>query len=169
MPPNVRAARLPPDFCQRPVPQIRHRKVFAIHGAPSFTPQSSVRPRKLPCRGKRVTPICRIGWLIAQHARRKTIITGGRPSDPGDARVESNDQRHLQRLKIILTAATSRRRISSGGRPSIAPRMGHQEPDLTYSRSSRSEGLGIARPSLALIHEQICLTVSRCCTGFASS
>jgi hypothetical protein len=45
---------------------------------------------------RRVTPIYWIGRLIAEHARRKTIIIRGRPSlpglspppDPEDARVD---------------------------------------------------------------------------------
>src|SRR6266851_1918659 len=39
--------------------------------------------RKLPCRRGGSRPICRIAWLIAEHARRKTIIIGGRPSMEG--------------------------------------------------------------------------------------
>jgi len=46
--------------------------------------------------GKRVMPICRIGWL--EHARRKTIIMGERPSMEGwEYETHPNDRNYLGR------------------------------------------------------------------------
>jgi len=45
---------------------------------------------------RRVTPNLSEAWLIAEHARRKTIIVGGRRSmELGNAKTHPNDRNYL--------------------------------------------------------------------------
>src|SRR5260370_5531422 len=71
---------------------------------------------------RKVTPICRICWLIAEHARRKTIIVGGRPSMEG--------------WTAAYHAAGIRPR--DGASDGTAPRMGPHDRHHLFRRNAGS-------------------------------
>src|SRR6202023_3287484 len=81
-------------------------RVFAIQVAPSCRSQSSVRQRKLPCTRREHARFCRIGWLIAEHDRPKTIIIGGRPSMEGYH--SSSITKAIIDLQLEITASAQR-------------------------------------------------------------
>src|SRR5713226_8546536 len=74
----------------------------------------------------KVTPICRICWLIAEHAARKTIIIGGRPSMEGwtaatySARVHATTPTAKSTAsELILSCEVASRTIASKDATSI--------------------------------------------------